>query len=77
MLPDRQVNKKFIDLWVQRAPFRLERLIHKYPSEILTLSLLKDLINIVEIIVKKYGFFRLTPNMIKVNKGNFLQVWIN
>ena len=27
--------------------------------------------------VKKYGFFRVTANMVKVNKNGFVQVWIN
>ena len=41
------------------------------------LTILKDLLTILEMIVKKYGFYRLTSKMIKVNKGNLLQVWIN
>ena len=30
MLPDKQVSKKFMRLWVQRAPHKLDKLLNAY-----------------------------------------------
>ena len=66
-----------IKVWVQRAPYRLDKFLRSSCSFFSMMNLFKEIISIIEIIVKKYGFFRVTANMLKVNKNGFLQIWIN
>ena len=41
MLPDKIVSRRYLDLWVQRARYKLDKALKKISSQILILHLLK------------------------------------
>lgn len=47
------------------------------PCDILILEKLKTVIRTVEMLAKKYGFFRITPHMLKATKRESVLVWMN
>ena len=72
-----QKDTKSMNMLVQRGSINFETFIKKLPDFVLVLQNLKALLTVIEALVRKYGHFRIVPNMIKINKNDLCQVWIS
>lgn len=72
-----QKDKNSMNMLVQRGSINFETFIKKLPDFVLVLQNLKALLTVIEALVRKYGHFRIVPNMIKINKNDLCQVWIS
>ena len=77
IISESQKDKKSLNILVQRATINIETFLQQLPDFVLVLQNLKALLAVFEALVRKYGHFRIVPNMIKVNKNDLCQVWIN
>ena len=68
MLANNQLDQHNLEMFVQTASFGLEKLLNKSTHENIVLETLTTIIRVVQALVKKYGYFRILPNMIKVTK---------
>ena len=66
-----------MNILVQRAPINIETYLKRLPDFILVLEKFRLLLTVIEALAKKYGYFRIVPDMIKANRIGFFQVWIN
>jgi len=64
-------------MFVQSAPFNFDKLIRKNSCDSQIHELLKNVIKTVEALVKKFGFFKVTANMIRVTKNQNFLIWVN
>jgi hypothetical protein len=61
----------------QHAPYTFEKLIAHHSAENTIFDLFFHFLKIVEMLSKKYGYFKLTSKMIKAIKGPTPMIWIN
>lgn len=77
ILADAQTNNFTIEMFVQTAPYHIDKLIRKNPCDAYIQELLKNVIKTVDFLVKKFGFFKLTYDMIKVTKNQNFLIWVH
>lgn len=71
------LKKNILNLLVQRGSSTLSQYFKQIPNNHLILKTFLDMLTVLTALVKRYGFFRITINMIKVTKFGFFQIWIN
>lgn len=77
ILSNLQPDAYTIEMFVQFAIFGLDKLVKKSLCGSTIHELMKNVLRTVEFLVKKFGFFRITPQMVKVTHSNNILVWVH
>lgn len=77
ILADRPADKDRMELLVERGSLPLEHLLLKSRCEGTFISIVKTALRTLAILVKKYGFFRVTHKMIRCSRSGNLLVWFH
>ena len=70
-------DEKCLNLLVQRSSKGLGKGLQQLSSVVLVIQMFREILTILMVLTKKYGFFRITVNMIKMTSLDFFHVWIN
>lgn len=77
LLGNYQSDAYTIEMFVQFATFGLDKLVKKNLCSNTIHELMKNVLRTVEFLVKKFGFFRITPQMVRVTHSNNILVWVH
>lgn len=66
-----------IEMFVQFATFNLDKLVRKNLCGSAIHELMKNVLRTIEFLVKKFGFFRITPQMVRVTHSSNTLVWVH
>lgn len=77
IISETQNDKRFMNILVQRGIPLLSQYLKQFSNNTLVCHIFKEMLSLLSVLTKRYGYFRITVNMIKVTNLGFFQIWIN